>query len=200
MELDWEMDHLLNTVLSLEEDYRLAVRTTESSPGAGRAGCSGMERTGVSSRGASLDLLCWGGTAIETPKEKRSDTSSDAGATCRNQNRAKQKRKKTIFTKEQSEYLKRAFENDPYPDFKKRTQLSELTGIAESRVQVWFQNRRARHLPRMSQRSAPYYVPQKPQVYAEGAWTASAHSGEVSVGGQNCLLAGLPLEYWRQRS
>ncbi|XP_043932281.1 homeobox protein SEBOX-like [Protopterus annectens] len=57
-----------------------------------------------------------------------------------------QRRKRTAFNKQQSNVLKTEFQLDPYPDFWKRTQLSLITGIPESRIQVWFQNRRARHM------------------------------------------------------
>ncbi|XP_069816046.1 homeobox protein siamois-like [Dendropsophus ebraccatus] len=57
-------------------------------------------------------------------------------------------RKKTIFSTEQTKFLQNQFEFNPYPDFVQRCEISQMTGIPEPRIQVWFQNRRARHPPR----------------------------------------------------
>ncbi|TRZ00409.1 hypothetical protein DNTS_004788 [Danionella cerebrum] len=56
------------------------------------------------------------------------------------------RRKRTCFTKEHLELLKMAFTVDPYPGISVRESLSQATGLPESRIQVWFQNKRARTL------------------------------------------------------
>ncbi|XP_023351172.1 golgin subfamily A member 6-like protein 7 [Sarcophilus harrisii] len=70
------------------------------------------------------------------PKEKKQDSCKKASGSMR--------RKRTVFTKEQLSILIQYFEKNPYPGISEREELARQLNTEESRIQVWFQNRRAR--------------------------------------------------------
>ncbi|XP_075257157.1 uncharacterized protein LOC142349462 [Convolutriloba macropyga] len=76
--------------------------------------------------------------------ESTNDVINDVIAFSEATSAASCRRSRTTYTPWQLHQLESSFEENPYPDVGQRDYLAGLMGVSESRIQVWFQNRRAK--------------------------------------------------------
>ncbi|XP_061179104.1 homeobox protein Hox-A3-like [Saccostrea echinata] len=113
----------------------------------------------VDARGDAKDKSIAGDTSkdsdismvsVKSNKSTSPSSSSTGSPSTVSPDEVSRKKARTNYTPQQVQTLEKVFHENPYPDAEKMEELSKELEIPESKLKVWFQNKRARWRRRMN--------------------------------------------------